>query len=554
MHVANKEIVFRHNTDSMSVMYRRTFRILHTRYRPIALSIPQMHGGCTRRVQSGAKVWIRHPSMAWLHERLECSPSSQDEPGSIPGMVTPAFSQVGIVSDDTAGPQGFHPGSPLSPPPLAVAFPGLFHTPLISRSSALEPSQFNRNCPYSVSNTRFPARCASSIPGGVTPGSSHVVIVPDDDTGRRVFSGISRLPALFIQLHAIQRYQFKLYCQEPVRPTASKVANEYRKNSPLVNHDAKACPLLAFQPSETEAGRRCNWHREEDWGRNRPWSLFGTRPSIRSPGVISGNHGEPKSGWSGRKSNPGPPELHHLARRTAPFSDHTGLRNVADRAVAFRVGEPHLIPCCVAPGYSQAGIAPGDAADRRVFSGVCRFSRHCIPVLLHTRLAHPSSVLKTPRGCFASRDHLFRFTQFSAFFGGYLAPGLFRMSYLRPGYLHHLTVSYRWNVDQGGNRTTPKNLHFAALSTTIPTREILTKIPGENPIIPRMMPARCLCRKQPDGWQQDAGPVAAGWWQEDGPAVPGWWQEDGPTAGGWWQDAGSVAVGWGQHAGPVAAG
>ncbi|KAJ8876730.1 hypothetical protein PR048_021177 [Dryococelus australis] len=35
-----------------------------------------------------------------------------------------------------------------------------------------------------------------TIPGRVTPGFSHVRIVPDDATGRRVFSGISRFPAV----------------------------------------------------------------------------------------------------------------------------------------------------------------------------------------------------------------------------------------------------------------------------------------------------------------------------------------------------------------------
>ncbi|KAJ8868838.1 hypothetical protein PR048_030379 [Dryococelus australis] len=55
-------------------------------------------------------------------------------------------------------------------------------------------------------------------------------------------------------------------------------------------------------------------------GRNRPWPLFGTQPTI-PPGVISENHGKSKSGWPDLESNPGPPEcecseflLHHLAR------------------------------------------------------------------------------------------------------------------------------------------------------------------------------------------------------------------------------------------------
>ncbi|KAJ8873660.1 hypothetical protein PR048_024489 [Dryococelus australis] len=37
-----------------------------------------------------------------------------------------------------------------------------------------------------------------SIPCGVTPGYSHVGIIPDDAVGRRVFSGISRFSRPFI--------------------------------------------------------------------------------------------------------------------------------------------------------------------------------------------------------------------------------------------------------------------------------------------------------------------------------------------------------------------
>ncbi|KAJ8888537.1 hypothetical protein PR048_008028 [Dryococelus australis] len=44
------------------------------------------------------------------------------------------------------------------------------------------------------------------------------------------------------------------------------------------------------------------------------------------------------------------------------------------------------IPGGVARGISHLGIVPGDAAGRRVFSGISRFPRPCIPVLLHTSL------------------------------------------------------------------------------------------------------------------------------------------------------------------------
>ncbi|KAJ8876729.1 hypothetical protein PR048_021176 [Dryococelus australis] len=49
-----------------------------------------------------------------------------------------------------------------------------------------------------------------------------------------------------------------------------------------------------------------------------------------------------------------------------------------------------------APGVLPAGIAPDDATGRRVFSGISSLLLPCIPVLLHIRLASPSSAPKTP--------------------------------------------------------------------------------------------------------------------------------------------------------------
>ncbi|KAJ8874062.1 hypothetical protein PR048_024902 [Dryococelus australis] len=50
------------------------------------------------------------------------------------------------------------------------------------------------------------------------------------------------------------------------------------------------------------------------------------------------------------------------------------------------------------PGFlSHVGIVPDDAVGQRVFSGISRFLRPCIPALLHTHLASPSSAIKTQR-------------------------------------------------------------------------------------------------------------------------------------------------------------
>ncbi|KAJ8870462.1 hypothetical protein PR048_029484 [Dryococelus australis] len=47
------------------------------------------------------------------------------------------------------------------------------------------------------------------------------------------------------------------------------------------------------------------------------------------------------------------------------------------------------------PGSSLVGIVPDGAADLRVFPGISRFPRPCIPALLHSHLVYPSSALKT---------------------------------------------------------------------------------------------------------------------------------------------------------------
>ncbi|KAJ8870034.1 hypothetical protein PR048_029045 [Dryococelus australis] len=65
------------------------------------------------------------------------------------------------------------------------------------------------------------------------------------------------------------------------------------------------------------------------------------------------------------------------------------------RLLASLQGELGSVPGGVATGFSQVWIVPDDAAGRRVFSGISRFPRRCIPALLHTRLASPSSALET---------------------------------------------------------------------------------------------------------------------------------------------------------------
>ncbi|KAJ8867138.1 hypothetical protein PR048_033002 [Dryococelus australis] len=64
------------------------------------------------------------------------------------------------------------------------------------------------------------------------------------------------------------------------------------------------------------------------------------------------------------------------------------------RLLAPHLREPGSIPGGVAPGFLYVGIVPDDAAGQRIFSGISCFPCPCIPALLHTHLASPSSALK----------------------------------------------------------------------------------------------------------------------------------------------------------------
>ncbi|KAJ8897817.1 hypothetical protein PR048_003170 [Dryococelus australis] len=64
-----------------------------------------------------------------------------------------------------------------------------------------------------------------------------------------------------------------------------------------------------------------------------------------------------------------------------------GGENVVVGLHASYQGEPCSKTGGVAPGFSHVGIVPDDAARLRVFSGISRFPRPCIPMLLKTALA-----------------------------------------------------------------------------------------------------------------------------------------------------------------------
>ncbi|KAJ8882833.1 hypothetical protein PR048_014647 [Dryococelus australis] len=71
---------------------------------------------------------------------------------------------------------------------------------------------------------------------------------------------------------------------------------------------------------------------------------------------------------------------------------------IAVRLLVSHKGEPGSIPVQITPGFSKVRIVLDYAAGRlvrRVFSGISRFPRPCIPALLQSHLILPSSALNT---------------------------------------------------------------------------------------------------------------------------------------------------------------
>ncbi|KAJ8878685.1 hypothetical protein PR048_019270 [Dryococelus australis] len=72
-----------------------------------------------------------------------------------------------------------------------------------------------------------------------------------------------------------------------------------------------------------------------------------------------------------------------------------GRGGIVVRLLASHLVEPGSIPVGIAYGSLHVGIVLDDAAGGRVFSGISRFPRPCIPALLRAHLVSPSSAPKT---------------------------------------------------------------------------------------------------------------------------------------------------------------
>ncbi|KAJ8877919.1 hypothetical protein PR048_022378 [Dryococelus australis] len=144
--------------------------------------------GCSRFI----RTWeILNPSWDCVSVFEHTARLTRGELSSIAGEVKSVYFHVETVADVAVGKWVFS----VLPRFLHRCIPSLFHFHLVSLSLVLD-TQSVRLCQISLlaSHQDEPGL----IPGRVTPGFSHVEIVPDDVAGWRVFSGISRFPSPFI--------------------------------------------------------------------------------------------------------------------------------------------------------------------------------------------------------------------------------------------------------------------------------------------------------------------------------------------------------------------
>ncbi|KAJ8897860.1 hypothetical protein PR048_003213 [Dryococelus australis] len=135
------------------------------------------------------------------------------------------------------------------------------------------------------------------------------------------------------------------------------------------------------------------------------WPSYGTSPNYQPVREVQVEVPANRSGEMKRGPRPAETTSHHEHLKELPPSipdesevqeqnTLSGPERVKDTGVKQLFTNPRV--CVgVAPGFSDVGIVTDDAAGRRVFSGISRFPRPCIPALFHTHLASPTSALVT---------------------------------------------------------------------------------------------------------------------------------------------------------------
>ncbi|KAJ8894037.1 hypothetical protein PR048_006647 [Dryococelus australis] len=372
----------------------------------------------------------------------------QGEPSSIPGRVTPGFSQVGIVPDNAAG-RRIYRRSSASP---ALEF-RLLHSHCISSSSALETSlRAAQISQLSVSQVRvklptppnllatspltssLPTKLAGltnfsqhlkpkfkvvlkwleksstkpfcinckiisislgnrgrggvvvrqlasqqdelgSIPDRVTSGFSQVGIMPDDATGRQVFSRISCFPRPFIPalLHTHLTTPSSLHApRNQWQRKRNRSASTTERAESTTRHSSFVCALFCDpRAAGTIRGGRVYPRRRRLVDRSRSAEEY---PESRPCSSAS------------EKLDVSVLICTHLILPRCRLTRYQAV-HVA-RALSLNKCEPSSIPSEVA-GFSYEKVG------RQVYSGIARFLRPCILAFLHVHLASPSSAIET---------------------------------------------------------------------------------------------------------------------------------------------------------------
>ncbi|KAJ8868627.1 hypothetical protein PR048_030166 [Dryococelus australis] len=95
----------------------------------------------------------------------------------------------------------------------------------------------------------------------------------------------------------------------------------------------------------------------------------------------------------------GTPARELNCHHTCQHNSRGGRGGLVYRLITSHLGEPGSTLGGAAPGFLHVRIVLNDAASRRIFSGISRFPRPCIPALLRNHFASPSS----PQRCEESR-------------------------------------------------------------------------------------------------------------------------------------------------------
>ncbi|KAJ8877907.1 hypothetical protein PR048_022366 [Dryococelus australis] len=121
--------------------------------------------------------------------------------------------------------------------------------------------------------------------------------------------------------------------------------------------------------------------------------VCGRQESVDGRGRVVDDQG---AGW-GRHPRSLPTELTRTSDKERKLTDMCTINSYVGGAVAAKAvsllashqRKPYSIPGRATPGFLHVVIVPDDATGRRVFSGISRFLRPFIPVLLHTPLSYP---------------------------------------------------------------------------------------------------------------------------------------------------------------------